>query len=576
MGGFPQAHDPRLIGCASCHLGDPAATDKNLAHKGMTLTPGNLSIVHSTCGKCHADIEPRIRASLMNTMSGVIAVDKFVFGESPDPNHGFDVERLGMSPADTHLRSLCASCHLGQEKSDPAPVDATSRGGGCSACHLDYHGAALVELKQRREPGLTAGSWRHHPDISIQVSEQACFGCHSRSGRISISYEGWHETLLDEGVAKHSSGWRGRYRILSDGRVLERIAPDVHFERGMQCIDCHVAAEIMGDGQRHAHEEDAVRISCADCHATAPPPSAASVEIDPETRKIIALRKLDQPGRRFLAGLLGRAASYPNVFLDGTGRVVLKSKSTGEELRPKSPSSACGRDIAAHQKLECRACHSAWAPQCVSCHTSFDATAAGWDHLSGKSVSGAWQEQAGNFLTEPPALGVETIAGPDGTPQERVATVVPGMVLSLKTPGSEDTFHRLYAPISPHTTAARPRDCRSCHCNPTALGYGRGRLDYLVQGDHAEWTFIPSFGLSNRDGLPLDAWIAFLREPISGSATRTTVRAFSLQEQRRILLVGACLQCHRETEPAVASTFANFQDYRSALSRRCILPSWAD
>ncbi len=42
MTGFSQYHEPKNIGCASCHLGNIHSKDKNEAHKGMVLIPGNL------------------------------------------------------------------------------------------------------------------------------------------------------------------------------------------------------------------------------------------------------------------------------------------------------------------------------------------------------------------------------------------------------------------------------------------------------------------------------------------------------------------------------------------------------
>ena len=265
MTGFVGAHDPATIGCASCHLGNPWTLDKQLAHAGMTRTPGNLSVVAQTCGasNCHTDQARRVHASLMNTMSGVVAVDKFAFGENTDLDAHYDVAALGHTAADTHLRNLCASCHLGQDKVHPGPINETDRGGGCSACHLRYDAAATSELQM----GSGSAAPLHHPDISVHVPAEACFGCHSRSGRIATSYEGWHESLMDEKTAQASPGWPGHFRLLADGRVFEKHPADIHAEKGMTCIDCHQASEVMGDGATHAHERDAIKIACADCHA---------------------------------------------------------------------------------------------------------------------------------------------------------------------------------------------------------------------------------------------------------------------------------------------------------------------
>ncbi|MBU1140653.1 MAG: amino acid ABC transporter substrate-binding protein, partial [Proteobacteria bacterium] len=61
------AHDPRVIGCASCHLGDGLALDKDQAHKGMVINPGDLRVVEKTCGieGCHPKDVKKVMNSLM-------------------------------------------------------------------------------------------------------------------------------------------------------------------------------------------------------------------------------------------------------------------------------------------------------------------------------------------------------------------------------------------------------------------------------------------------------------------------------------------------------------------------------
>ncbi len=58
----------------------------------------------------------------MATFAGVVATNRRVFGEDPaqgarpgQPPHARD---LGHSAADSHLRQLCVSCHLGQPKTE--------------------------------------------------------------------------------------------------------------------------------------------------------------------------------------------------------------------------------------------------------------------------------------------------------------------------------------------------------------------------------------------------------------------------------------------------------------------------
>jgi hypothetical protein len=579
MTGFAPAHEPAAIGCAACHLGNRLARDAEGAHAGMTRTPGNLSLVSQTCATagCHGDIGERVKHSLMNTMSGVVAVDKHVFGENPDLNRPYVISQIGHSPADIHLRTLCASCHLGNDKLVPGPQHELSRGGGCSACHLDYGARAREELVRRDKPGLAPLARQAHPMISLQVPDQACFGCHSRSGRISTNYEGWHETLLQDGDVPKTTEARQNHRILADGRVFEKMPADVHFTKGMACTDCHVASEVMGDGRAHAHEENATTVACIDCHEDGAPVTRSMAELDAETQKIVTLRGLIAPGRRFVATASGRAV-LPNVFVDAKGTTQLVTRKAGPLLQPKPRTAACAREGTGHASLDCNTCHSAWASQCVSCHTQAEPRTPGWDHLAGKETAGSWLETAGQFFADPPALGVRVESdGGASAARNRVVTVAPGMILTLNQGGkgdAPDTSHRLFAPVSPHTTAGRARDCQSCHASSSALGYGRGQLSYEVTGATGRWQFVPEMAAWPADGLPADAWIGFLQDRTGEVATRTDLRPFTVAEQRRILSVGACLTCHPGDSAVMQRALADFSAAVNRRSDRCVLPVW--
>ncbi|MFN8134465.1 MAG: hypothetical protein U0Z17_04295 [Bacteroidales bacterium] len=43
---------------------------------------------------------------------------------------------------------------------------------------------------------------KFHPSINLNISNDKCKSCHSRSGRISMNYEGWHETEMKPGTGK--------------------------------------------------------------------------------------------------------------------------------------------------------------------------------------------------------------------------------------------------------------------------------------------------------------------------------------------------------------------------------------
>lgn len=557
MQGMAAAHDPAVIGCAVCHGGDRFSLDAATAHAGMQRTPGNLQVVSRTCATagCHEAIATRVEGSLMNTMSGVVAVDRWVFGEAPHPDTRCDVRLLADSPADSHLRQLCASCHIGQAKEAPGPITESSRGGGCSACHLQYDGLASAQLLARQAGGHALPT--QHPRISVDVPAIACFGCHSRSGRISTNFTGWAEVGPD---ATPRAG--AATRQLEDGRWFERMPADVHAERGMTCIDCHIASEVMGDGRAHAHQEQAVRVACTDCHTDHP---VATTTPDAEAAIIAALRGQALPGRRFVQTAAGDA--YPNVWVEDRERIAVLLKSGTGTLHPKPPSTACGRNMTGHERVDCRTCHSAWTSQCITCHTAYDPAQSGWDHLSRREVVGTWNETGHDFRAEPPVLGVQH--RPDG---DRIIPTAPGMIMHREGPGGA-AFHRLYAPVAPHTTVTAARSCASCHADPLALGYGRGRLAYDVANGQGTWQFTPALAAES-DGLPADAWIPFLGGRSGMVATRRDVVPLDPDQQRRMLVVGSCLQCHAADEPRLRAVFAAWSGWRERIAPACVVPTW--
>ena len=579
--GLDASHRPEQIGCASCHGGNVQSLDARLAHEGMIRIPGNLADAPRSCGQamCHPSVIPRVERSIMTTFAGVIEVDRRVFGQpAPASMH---VASLGSSPADTHLRQLCASCHLGQPKTEWGAIGQSSRGGGCNACHLVYDSAATRQLATwlATAPKARTGIPLRHPALTVAaVDNGRCFGCHSRSGRISTNYEGWHE-LKDPpsaaALAADAASKVPQYRLLDDGRYFTRVTPDVHQARGMDCIDCHTGGEVMGTGEVVAHARDQVQIRCVDCHAprlaTIPPPHS-----DAETNSLIGLRQWTyRPGQRVGIGASG-GVLY-NVVVSPELGARMRHKRTGEWAPLRAPLAVCLQG-SGHARLSCNSCHTPWAPRCATCHTAFDRTAEGFDHVAQQDVKGAWQETSGAYEAAPPTLGIRTDARDTAHPHGVVDTFVPGMIMTLdrnRTAGAapDTVFRRLYARTFAHTISRASRSCESCHNDPVALGYGRGTLRYEIAGGTGRWTFAPAQPPS-ADGLPADAWTGFLKTRGGMVSTRDDVRPFSVKEQRRILDAGACLTCHKGASAVMQAAIIDFDATVARRTRRCVLPAW--
>jgi hypothetical protein len=233
--GFNEAHAFAAASCTLCHAGNGSAMQEVDAHDGLIAFPGNLDNAGETCGACHADRVASVSQSLMHTARGMVHTTRDVVDGDAGPEHSQNLQSLGNTVADSMLRKQCASCHLGQPKTRHAIDITRGRGGGCLACHVSEHPDDA------------------HPALSADVSDARCFGCHSRSGRISLSFAGLAEV--------DHPGLR-----LADGRNIERLPADTHYEAGMRCTSCHTADDVMGSTPGAVHQRDAVSAACTDCH----------------------------------------------------------------------------------------------------------------------------------------------------------------------------------------------------------------------------------------------------------------------------------------------------------------------
>ncbi|WP_298493752.1 hypothetical protein [uncultured Algibacter sp.] len=571
--GYSKFHNPENIGCASCHLGNITSSNKEEAHKGMVLIPGNLSDAKQTCGKCHPNELHKVENSLMTTNSGLVAVDKFVFGEADSLDYHYHIKDLKNSAADKHLRDLCANCHLGAEKTTFGSINQKSRGGGCNACHLNYSNEALIDLDNYLTSNKTELP-KFHPSTDIFVNDTHCFGCHSRSSRISTNYIGLQETLLEETDVNNKSG----FEVLEDKRVYKYIEEDVHHTKGMLCIDCHSSHEVMGDGIRYAHEEQAVKIQCIDCHFKDKPNTISYDSLDTESMLVFYHRDYKHNDKQIIAV---KKDNHPlvNTYVDSLGDAYLIGKKDGALHALKPQGDVCSRD-SAHKNVSCATCHSSWTPRCIGCHNEFDKEEpSAFDLLDKKYTKGQWKEYVAEFSSSLPAMGVR-----ENSEGKHIEPAIPGMIMTIdlnsytqKTTGESLLFHRLYAPNSPHTTTKEVRDCASCHSNSATLGYGNGTLVYDIKGNSGEWVFTPEYALNSHDNLPEDAWIPFLKkvDKKTINSTRTDFRPFTVQEQKRLLLVGACLQCHKDTSKVMRQAIEiGLDPILKEISKECIMPKW--
>jgi hypothetical protein len=566
-------------GCVSCHGGDPKGLTKEDGHRGIygianASYPGRWEL---GCGPCHRHQVERVKTSQMYTNTGMIAQIQATwegerpgttFASSPGKAHdleGKPIEHKGVAQHD-HLsgelyRKFCARCHVARRNE---LTDGNGHPAGCAACHFPYDDGASYRggdpTMRGRSPHSATHAMQGLPPM------MACYRCHQRSGRMALSYQG----LMDgnNGLVPTKGGLPGPIPA-SDMRNFTHIAPDVHFEAGMECIDCHTSREIMGEGYAAANMAGQLEIACEDCHgdATRPP---RFVEVSRESEApLVESRQYAfrvRPGDRMALTRKGRP--YSNVF-DEQGAVVLRTKRHGKRLVSSVITGSPEHTIAGHERLECIACHSRSVVQCYGCHTAYDKRDTGFDFVQGRDTTGFFSETEDYRTLYPFPLALNG--------RGRVSPVTPGcqtFVTVIEPDGtlSKDEYVARYkgkpqlrfAPFYGHNTGKRAVGCAECHGDPTFLGFGQ----HLIEDGRVKSTML----CPKNDRKALDGFLSMDGNRVVSHAAiaRDGARALEHAEVRRVLAVNLCLICHTDAKDPIYRSKLDYHALDDALHRRLL------
>ena len=188
---------------------------------------------------------------------------------------------------------------------------------GC-ACHSDisenfttslhYTGAGMMGEYERYAAG------HFGIDMNEYYSKWNCSKCHASS--CEKCHEGKHdafkEITIDTCDKCHFKKQTATF--IGDMPAHKKKGPhaDIHYEKGLTCMDCHNAEELHGDGTQYSSQLEAVTTKCEDCH--------------------------NSPGK------------------------------TVKDM----PVTQYSTNIVSHKmhedELDCTACHSGWALTCNNCH----------------------------------------------------------------------------------------------------------------------------------------------------------------------------------------------------------------
>ncbi|MEJ2492652.1 MAG: cytochrome C [Desulfuromonadales bacterium] len=526
--------------CVSCHGGNPNDEVAKTSHQGMfgPKNPADPKSWEKTCGKCHPYQLARVRANLMYTNTGLIkntqatweGEDGVLYATRQEAVHdavGNPLELQSVAQLDNLsgelYRKFCALCHVGVDD---------------SASH------AMAVL----------------PDNTV------CMRCHNRSGRIALSYQGLNDG--NNSLVPTRNGHLGP-EVISGARNVTRIQPDIHHEKGMECIDCHTSRDVMGDGYAYENMYLQTEITCEDCHGDArEAPAVAAIARENEE----VLRESAHYPRRMQQGdqmiLTGKGRKYSNV-LQEEGKIWVQGKRNGKMHESKVITGTPEHTIVGHERLECYACHSRSVAQCYGCHTQYDKRELGEDFVKGYKTPGRFSETEDYRMLYPFPLAVNQ--------RGKISTITPGCqtfitVINGQGEKVRDEYVALYkgrpqlrfAPFFGHNTGSKAVGCSECHANPAFLGFGQ----HVVDDDSIEATLI----CEKSEDKPLDGYLTMQYGQVRAysAITRENSRPFNATEVRKVLAVNLCLVCHDDPKDPIYQKELDYDALASCLDRAAV------
>jgi hypothetical protein len=388
----------------------------------------------------------------------------------------------------------CGDCHLGSAGQNNRAGD--FRSSGCSACHMPY---SLTGRSGSSDPNINKteplntdaiqtpeqSHIRKHRLASVAkmgtdglpvpgIDDHTCAGCHQGSNRTVMQYWGIrldqnadvvngrqypanpaHVTttfgdtrLFDPVVGNNTFNGRNRNQYLLkedyDNDNRDDTPPDVHYEAGLGCIDCHGSNDMHGgnvdDPNRplFSRMEQNVSIRCENCHGTFAAYAttqmgttydgvAAEVGVDNKGNELHHVYKTPD-GKYWLKSRLDGAVHYIPQTRDTVVNSGVMHPTTNQPVYSAKASYAMGRidtdpsngigprqtanvsDGFSHaDNMDCVACHGAWTNTCMGCHLSGDYNNNQFNNVTGQRQ--VYRQRTADFTYQSPLyfqLGVNT------------------------------------------------------------------------------------------------------------------------------------------------------------------------
>lgn len=392
----------------------------------------------------------------------------------------------------SYYRKSCGRCHLWNPG---RRVEGEFRSDGCSACHVLYDRDGLYKGHDPTIPRNIGGHPVKH-NITAKIPSSQCARCHMA-------------------IYKHG-------RLPAGTKSKTGMGPEVHLDKGMECIDCHTSIDLHGDGNIYTSLQYQVEIRCSDCHGTADkyPWELAIGDWRKGGEARGVYRQKDEDGKviEYLLTSRGNPRSnfrkegkeaYIKGFLSGKKHKItfLKDKAAARRATGKKEwKNKYGEKVTffhsnphvvqKHTKLECYACHSRMTSSCKVCHIKRKTDELSDDYIMSGTRFNPRTGRVERFAQTEGKYESKELKGHNRQPFRRMG--LPVIRKSLR--GTYKSYQPTCIPIGstagkkginylliqhsflgtpvPHEFSRHPRQCNECHVN------GPGSLEFLKKRLH--------------------------------------------------------------------------------------------
>jgi hypothetical protein len=448
-------------------------------------------------------------------------------------------------------RKSCARCHLGIQSIETYSVHHDA---GCAACHFPFNETGAYVGGDATVRGKRPYSASH--DMEALPGNRVCLRCHTsggRSGRNKLYYLG-----LDDGnnAQVPTIGGMPGPRVAAGGRSLRAIGLDVHAAAGMQCIDCHISREVMGDGYSYRDMRQKTEVNCRDCHGDpGRPPMFAEIVRENELPVRESRSYALQMGPGVKMALTTRGNMYSNVFRRGV-KVYTLGKRSGKLHDTKIITGSPAHTIVGHERLACYSCHSRTVAQSYGFQIEYDRTGASRDYLNGEMTPGRFNETEDYRTLYPFPLALDS--------RGMILPVSPEYknLVSVRSGGAGNNFvDEVFAADYSHNIGKKAIGCSECHANPAFLGFGQ----HLISAGESEAILLGE----DLSGSPLDGFSSFEGGRVKSSLDSRAglPRALNTEEVRRVLAVNQCIVCHEKKDDPIYQKPLDYNQLGDCLER---------